>query len=367
MLPAILPADMLEPISTAEIQLDSLPPKTPAAETILSPPSTEVLSSRPESKDTPPPGNLNLGIQPDTTGRPSRRARPQVSYKEPSLATKMRRPSKDLVDAVISNLDRRTSVEPPATAPNSAHVEAKEEPGGSSWKPLGVATGTREVDGTEPGSPLRQKLDRREQTIETRPEPNRKLNSAAAERAIEKMIEETSRGKRKSLTSLSSQTSVEDPRVQDRNDMESRAQQEEKETDMAVFEFTSSSPVTNAPATKTDTRPKLSLAGAVRERRRHSSVPATMSIDEKRLEASTGRQEGGLPSVHKRTMSGTTRTAPVAGLAKSTATARERMREREKRSGALPSSGSATDLRTKGEGSEAREGRAASRRKSMMV
>ena len=45
-----------------------------------------------ESRDTPPPS--------DITGRTSRRSRGNVSYAEPSLRDKMRRPTKELVDAV---------------------------------------------------------------------------------------------------------------------------------------------------------------------------------------------------------------------------------------------------------------------------
>ena len=158
-LPDILPQEPSEPISTAEIHLESLPPKTPAADTIFSPPSTEPSTSRPESKDTPPPGDLSLG-QAGMIARPSRRSRPQVSYKEPSLNTKMRRPGKELVDAVTVDLSRRTSVEPPTSASSSAHVSIKGEQKEDEWKPLGAIGSLRGRDSTEAGSPLRQKADR---------------------------------------------------------------------------------------------------------------------------------------------------------------------------------------------------------------
>lgn len=50
-----------------------------------------------ESHDTPPPADINSRGE---AARPSRRARSQVSYTEPNLRDKMRRPSKQLVSAV---------------------------------------------------------------------------------------------------------------------------------------------------------------------------------------------------------------------------------------------------------------------------
>ena len=76
-------------------------PKTPAQQDIaLFPPiSTEPSAPHPASRDTPTPTDLN----PDpslTTGRATRRPRGSVSYAEPNLRDKMRRPTKELVDAV---------------------------------------------------------------------------------------------------------------------------------------------------------------------------------------------------------------------------------------------------------------------------
>lgn len=357
-----VPSEQPQPNIIVEIPLEPRPPKTPAAETVLSPPSTQPSASRAESKDTPPPGDLTLGGQTGTVARPSRRARPQVSYKEPSLNTKMRRPSKELVDAVI-DLSRRTSVDPPQPAPNSARVEIKEELE-ESWKPMGASGSLQVGGGTEAGSPLRQKLDRREESEKDKKPERQKLNSEAAERAIEKLIEETSTGKRKSLTNLSSHAALHETESLHPMDEVSRSSVGEK-GDMAIFEFTSSSP-----PHKTAVRPKVSLASAVREKRRHSSVPSTTGIEER-----TSRQHGSsIASTHKRTMSGSNKAAPVAGLARSTATARasmkEREREREKRTSTLGSSGTSSDVGVKesGEGNiESRDARAASRRKSMMV
>ncbi|KAI4232429.1 MAG: hypothetical protein LQ349_005019, partial [Xanthoria aureola] len=94
------------------------PPATPA------PPPLDVLpldgseppTARPNSRDTPPPEDLD----PETAttnsfgsmGRSSRRQRGSVSYAEPNLRDKMRRPTKELVDAVAAEerLQQRKNV-----------------------------------------------------------------------------------------------------------------------------------------------------------------------------------------------------------------------------------------------------------------
>lgn len=85
----------VEPIiKSVEVQSE---PETPAAPDIFSPSSSQPSTAR-ESRDTPPPPDLGPGTEGQ---RPSRRARPAVSYAEPNLRDKMRRPTKELVDAVL--------------------------------------------------------------------------------------------------------------------------------------------------------------------------------------------------------------------------------------------------------------------------
>lgn len=332
--------ELPEPIPTAEIHLESFPPKTPAAEAIFSPLSTEPSTSRTESKDTPPPGELGSMNQAGGAGRPSRRARPQVSYKEPSLSTKMRRPGKELVDAVTVNAARRTSVEPPSASQPSA--KSSDEQGGSPWRPMGAVAARRTDEEVELGSPLRQKLDRKEGSQDAKADPP-KLNSAAASLAISAMIEET---RRKSLSSAAIQSSKETAKTE-----------ETRSDDLAIFDFTESSPPTVAPTS----RPKMDLAKAVRAGRRHSSVPAPSAAPEERKTEpnATVKADGTLPAIHRRTGSGNIKPAPVVGLAKSTAAARASAKER--RTSTLASN-------AKGD-SEAREKveRAGARRRSMVV
>lgn len=80
-----------------------VPPKTPAAD-FFSPTQSEPSASRLDGRDTPPPSGLNSTSSTSSAlngaSRPSRRARAAVNYAEPNLISKMRRPTKELADAV---------------------------------------------------------------------------------------------------------------------------------------------------------------------------------------------------------------------------------------------------------------------------
>ncbi|KAL5120557.1 hypothetical protein ACEQ8H_001576 [Pleosporales sp. CAS-2024a] len=361
----ILP--MPEPILTAEIQLDALPPKTPAVETIISPPTTEPSTSRPESKDTPPPGDLSA-VDQIGAGRPGRRARPQVSYKEPSLHTKMRRPDARLVDAIV---DRRTSVEPqpapPTTGKSTIKRESAEEMG---WKPASALPERAGDDEAETGSPLRQKLDRRETGQESKTLPATEtldMKASSASRAISALINETSTARRRvvSTTQPATNSAPESTQVNTENGPTTKQpiiKQEPKDT-LAIYDFTDSSPADMAVNSRTRIN---ELAKAARNARRHSSVPATaLSEDQK--------PEGALPSLHKRTGSGNVKSSSTSSLISKTSSA---SRAKDKKV-VLPASGSSVDLKSKvataDEERKARETtalraeRAASRRNSMLV
>ena len=82
-------------------------PETPAGLDLFSPPSSQPSTARAESRDTPPPTDLGHG---DEGQRPSRRARASVNYAQPNLRDKMRRPTKELVDAVTDEKAHRASI-----------------------------------------------------------------------------------------------------------------------------------------------------------------------------------------------------------------------------------------------------------------
>jgi Shugoshin C terminus len=137
----------IEPIKSVEIQQE---PETPAAPDIFSPSSSQPSTVR-ESRDTPPPPDLGPGTEGQ---RPSRRTRPAVSYAEPNLRDKMRRPTKELIDAVSKDekAHRGSSVKleeevPSITAAIKAEPEADDE-----WKRMPAASSA-----TVENSPLSSK------------------------------------------------------------------------------------------------------------------------------------------------------------------------------------------------------------------
>ena len=81
-------------------------PKTPAFAELVSPASTVISTAETDSRDTPPPSQLSatstLRSGNEAAARTARRARAQVNYAEPNLVSKMRRPNKGFLDAVLT-------------------------------------------------------------------------------------------------------------------------------------------------------------------------------------------------------------------------------------------------------------------------
>ncbi|KAJ4261586.1 hypothetical protein NW762_007017 [Fusarium torreyae] len=121
---------------------------------LLSPISPDTAASKDTGRGgTPPPGDVNASREPP---RPSRRNRTAVSYAEPNLRDKMRRPTKEMLDAVAGEgkYARRSSVAE-QSAPDTAKVK-RESGAEDSWKNLPSANGaTAENEpGSIPASPL---------------------------------------------------------------------------------------------------------------------------------------------------------------------------------------------------------------------
>lgn len=327
----MLPAP--EPVVVAEINLDSLPPKTPAADAIFSPPSTEPSTSRADNNDTPPPGDVTSGNQTGQAGRPSRRARPQVSYKEPSLAVKMRREGK-MADAIVPQTDRRTSVEIQLAPLTTGRVPIKRE-------------GEEEA---EAGSPLRQKLDRRENAT---PPEQADFSKSTSSRAIAALIEQTSTTNRKTSSDFVAKT-ADEPTSEPVQPAGQVAKEEAAEKDnLAIFDFNESSPVKTAP-------PRTDLAKVARSGRRHSAVPALATNETEKTETSAS-------ALHKRTGSGTIKSTSTTSLAKSTSAARLNAKRSSATIPEAKKDGAAADADKTSATSSLRAERIASRRKSMML
>jgi hypothetical protein len=134
----VVPSKQFVEPDLADVNIEQ-EPETPAALDLFSPPESGSSAIRPESRDTPPPPDLGQGAE---GLRPSRRARGSVSYAEPNLRDKMRRPTKELVDAVTGEgkTQRLSMVKLENDAPTTA-TKIKEEAGSSDdWKKMPSAS-----------------------------------------------------------------------------------------------------------------------------------------------------------------------------------------------------------------------------------
>ncbi|KAI9749516.1 MAG: hypothetical protein M4579_006844 [Chaenotheca gracillima] len=150
-------------------------PETPVGLNLFSPVSSEPSAARPESQDTPPPPDLNPSTSTadalDSGARPARRPRGAVNYAEPNLRDKMRRPGKELYDAVTGERhgDRHSGVKMEGTFENEEGDAAaasqtrprtvlvkKENVTDASWKSLPEVL-TKRNSRADASSPLQSK------------------------------------------------------------------------------------------------------------------------------------------------------------------------------------------------------------------
>ncbi|PHH85761.1 hypothetical protein CDD83_11200 [Cordyceps sp. RAO-2017] len=143
-----------EPGPEAALQptTDLAPPVPPGEPPVLlSPSSPERPGGEPSPRgDTPPPADISSRGE---TTRPSRRNRAAVSYAEPNLRDKMRRPSKGMTDAVAGEgrYSRRSSSQVDTPVSESCPPKHEPEDEGDAWK--ATAAEAREADDPPP-SPL---------------------------------------------------------------------------------------------------------------------------------------------------------------------------------------------------------------------
>ncbi|KAI1805719.1 hypothetical protein F4811DRAFT_206161 [Daldinia bambusicola] len=152
--PVEIPIPEPQPVLVASVEIET---ETLSAEPNLAVPDTPEATPREEARDTPPPTDISSRGE---TSRGSRRARAAVSYAEPNLRDKMRRPTKQLFDAVSGEGKhiRRTSQskkeEFPSSNPSSV-VKSEEKSG--SWKDLPSDRGMSRPSLDVMASPLARK------------------------------------------------------------------------------------------------------------------------------------------------------------------------------------------------------------------
>lgn len=120
-------------VPSALPELESKPeefrPTTPAAPDLFSPASSAPSTKPTGNSDTPPPDDVSMASSAASreVSRPSRRASAAVNYAEPSLVAKMRRPSKQLVDALGGIQDPRRAMSVSSGKKSLRGAEAKKE------------------------------------------------------------------------------------------------------------------------------------------------------------------------------------------------------------------------------------------------
>lgn len=264
------------PVEESDVpgDLQSLPPKTPAGLDLFSPTSTAASTARPESNDTPPPTDLNPASALTSTaesnaGRAARRARANVNYAEPNLVSKMRRPTKELVDAVKSD-GRCGTKENPVMVPASSTAETeqkkmrtvvikreRDEAKDDAWRSL-PAAGTGKME--EPGSPLSKKSTDMRGGAESDGKGNAALAPvhSSEDLSISDRPSAAARRKHSRISSAPVLTPVPDDAVKS-DDADAR-------DSLAVFDFAESSP------TDSSKTPSDSNLAKARAPRRHSSI-----------------------------------------------------------------------------------------------
>ncbi|KAL1628033.1 hypothetical protein SLS56_006074 [Neofusicoccum ribis] len=287
----IAPAETNGIVETVDVEIEEpeqpgLPPKTPAGLDLFSPASTEPSAARQESRDTPPPGDLGSSNSDATAGgRPSRRARSQVNYAEPSLVSKMRRPDKKLADAVV---DSRRSLDPQPdqshSGPNSSNAmrtvvikKERTDDQNSAWKSLPASS-----EQHEPHSPLSNKtaaaqLASESQTKEPESNDPRQADEKPTKSAtaVKDLLASSTNGASRRRTTAKSSS----------NDSVAAAERKDR-PDLAIFDFNvtdpspaddSDAPSTNGTNAEQIMKSSRALAAktAAASSRRHSSIIST--------------------------------------------------------------------------------------------
>ncbi|KIW05263.1 uncharacterized protein PV09_03795 [Verruconis gallopava] len=293
------------------IKMD-LPPKTPATVgDMFSAPSTEDSTRTQGGRDTPPPSDLSAST--DATGRPGRRARAHVNYAEPSLAAKMRRPTKELLDAVGKD-GRPLSGMIVKKDPVGLKTEGSEGVG-SVWKTMPSASMIKSERGegrVEPGSPLSKKSTTSREPMKAVAETEPTQPSAASQ-AIAALIKESrtnAASRRRSTATL--QRALDTERCGERKDKGSSS----------IYDFASSSPQRSSSLAATSSRPNSQASDrntdtednskSGRTSRRHSSIASLSGAPSKESLTDAAKAPSrfgtGVAAGHKRTVSGTVRT-----------------------------------------------------------
>lgn len=266
------------------------PPKTPVTDLdLFSPTISDPSEPRPDLQDTPPPPDLDPDSATGSFGRGSRRSRGSVSYAEPNLRAKMRRPTKELIDAVgVEERNRQAS----AARKDGSEVclenelerldiaQESEGPAKVIWrtKPIQESKGQQQRQKTESNSPLGKKASMQADEVTAVPNPKSRSDSS--------LEEQNQQGARRVLSGAATAIATLS-NVQQRGNVHSTHKLDARDSEDAasdvadngnIFDFTSSSPEYNHHENGEEID---SVARPMRVSRRHSmstTGPAKASI-----------------------------------------------------------------------------------------
>ena len=265
---AIQEAEVKEPIEAR--------PKTPTppASEVLSPGFSELSAARAGSRDTPPPPDLGPDTGTGSFGRASRRPKGSVNYAQPNLRDKMRRPTKELVDAV--GAEERARIAKAGNDASKPVVIKKEEDADAinSWK--SNVPENDESTRPEPGSPLGNRIGAAALPASVITERRRRTYLPALSDDAMNTVKATS-GAASAIAALAAGTQTSKRREEgDESNREGEEKEQRREPidRTSIYDFTGSSPVDPGGKIISDTGQEA-LAKAVRSSRRHSSVPAS--------------------------------------------------------------------------------------------
>jgi hypothetical protein len=311
-------------------------PETPAAPDPFSPSSSQPSIARVESRDTPPPPDL----QPEGQ-RPSRRARGAVSYAEPSLRDKMRRPTKELVDAVAGEgKSNRGSIVKLEEGSTSAGISIKAEPEEEdAWKRMPLASSA-----TVENSPLRSKAPDQE-TLPSSITTHRKRRESILHQASEDIPRS---GSETAISALISEHRKAKAAAKVRA-LEKEGALTKAMDKLDIYEFNETSPPRQPLAAKFSKEDKP----ASRSSRRHSSIPRDFA-------GSEDGEASDIEATKKKEVSTTRRRQSTLGLKTSssnTEPAPEKIARKMSSTSNFPDSGAGNS----------RGDRVSARRRSMML
>ncbi|KAK3344023.1 hypothetical protein B0T25DRAFT_315338 [Lasiosphaeria hispida] len=135
-------------------------PGTPAP--LISPNTPSHSTARETTRDTPPPAHISATGE--TQRAPGRRARAAISYAEPNLRDKMRRPTKELFDAVAGEGKKHFS-----HRSSTAALPREDGTSGDEWKTAPAPVASAGEDATRRESVLSPLAQREVGTVEELP------------------------------------------------------------------------------------------------------------------------------------------------------------------------------------------------------